>query len=121
MSSYSGQSPRRTSDASPSSPTRLHWPSRDLREHEAEGQVGVQIPFLSAPTTLGARTFGLVVGRAKFNIFGVRTEELIKDRPELAAVIRPLLAARKAIEEQIGDLDRKVLKLARHDMQVRSF
>jgi transposase len=37
------------------------------------------------------------------------------------AVIRPLLAARKAIEEQLGDLDRKVLKLARHDRQVRSF
>ena len=51
----------------------------------------------------------------------MRTEELIEDRPELAAVIRPLLAARKAIEEQICDLDRKVLKLARHDMQVRSF
>ena len=67
------------------------------------------------------KNLGLVVGRAKFNIFGVRTEELIEDRPELAAVIRPLLAARKAIEEQIGDLDRKVLTLARHDMQVRSF
>ena len=51
----------------------------------------------------------------------MRTEELIEDRPELAAVIRPLLAARKAIEEQIGNLERKVLKLARHDMQVRSF
>ena len=46
---------------------------------------------------------------------------MIEDRPELAAVIRPLLAARKAIEEQIGNLERKVLKLARHDMQVRSF
>src|SRR5262249_11763267 len=67
------------------------------------------------------KNLGLVVGRAKFNIFGVRTEELIEDRAELAAVIRPLLAARKAIEEQICDLDRKVLKLARHDMQVRSF
>jgi transposase len=67
------------------------------------------------------KNLGLVVGRAKFNIFSVRTEELIEDRPELAAVIRPLLAARKAIEGQIGDLDRKVLKLARHDMQVRSF
>jgi transposase len=61
------------------------------------------------------------VGRAKFNVFAVRSEELIEDRPELMAVIRPLLAARKAIEEQVGDLDRKVLQLARHDMQVRSF
>jgi len=67
------------------------------------------------------KNLGLVVGRAKFNIFAVRSEELIEDRPELAAVIRPLLAARKAIEEQICDLDRKVLTLARHDMQVRSF
>jgi len=67
------------------------------------------------------KNLGLVVGRAKFNVFAVRTEELIEDRPELAAVIRPLLAARKAIEEQIGNLERKVLKLARHDMQVRSF
>jgi transposase len=41
------------------------------------------------------------------------------DRPELEAVIKPLLAARKVIEGQIADLDRKVLKLARHDVQVR--
>ena len=67
------------------------------------------------------KNLGLVIGRAKFNVFAVRTEELIEDRPELAAVISPLLAARKAIEEQVGDLDRKVLQLARHDMQVRSF
>jgi len=67
------------------------------------------------------KNLGLVIGRAKFNVFAVRTEELIEDRPELAAVISPLLAARKAIEEQVGDLDRKVLKLARHDMQVRRF
>jgi transposase len=67
------------------------------------------------------KNLGLVIGRAKFNVFAVRTEELIDNRPELVAVIRPLLAARKAIEEQVGDLDRQVLKLARHDMQVRSF
>jgi transposase len=67
------------------------------------------------------KNLGLVIGRAKFNVFAVRTQELIEDRPELVTVIRPLLAARKAIEEQVGDLDRKVLKLARHDMQVRRF
>jgi hypothetical protein len=36
-------------------------------------------------------------------------------------VIRPLLAARKAIEKQVRDLDRRVLKLARRDVQVRKF
>src|SRR5438132_5506153 len=41
--------------------------------------------------------------------------------PELMAVVRPLLKARQAIEQQTDDLDRKVLKLARYDAQVRSF
>jgi len=67
------------------------------------------------------KNLGLVIGRGKFNVFAVRTEELIEDRPELVAVIRPLLAARKAIEEQVHNLDRRVLKLARRDMQVRRF
>jgi transposase len=67
------------------------------------------------------KNLGLVIGRAKFNVFAVRAEELIEDRPELVAVIRPLLEARKAIEGQVGELDRRVLKLARHDVQVRRF
>jgi hypothetical protein len=56
----------------------------------------------------------LARGRAKFN-FTVRSEELIEDRPELMAVVRPLLKARQAIEQQTDDLDRKILKLARCD------
>ena len=67
------------------------------------------------------KNFGLVIGRAKFNVFAVRAEELIEDRPELIAVVGPLLKARKAIEQQTGDLDRKVLTLARYDAQVRRF
>src|SRR5437016_3449769 len=67
------------------------------------------------------KNVGLVIGRAKFNVFTVRAEELIEDRPELMAVVRPLLKARQAIEQQTDDLDRKVLKLARYDAQVRSF
>jgi transposase len=67
------------------------------------------------------KNLGLVIGRAKFNVFAARAEELIEDRPELIAAVGPLLAARKAIEQQVGDLDRKVLKLTRHDVQVRRF
>jgi transposase len=67
------------------------------------------------------KNLGLVIGRAKFNVFAVRAEELIEDRPELVAAVRPLLEARKAIERQIDHLDRKVLKLARHDVEVRRF
>jgi transposase len=67
------------------------------------------------------KNLGLVIGRAKFNVFAVRAEELIEDRPELIAVVGPLLKARKAIEQQTDDLDRKVLKLAHYDVQVRRF
>ena len=67
------------------------------------------------------KNLGLVIGRAKFNVFAVRAEELIEGRPELIAAIRPLLEARNAVEQQVGELDRKVMKLARHDAQVRRF
>src|SRR6202451_2225887 len=67
------------------------------------------------------KNLGLVIVRPKLNVFAVRAEELIEGRPELMAAVRPLLAARHAIERQVGDLDRKVHKLARHDVQVRRF
>src|SRR6202171_4739984 len=67
------------------------------------------------------KNLGLVIGRGTFNVFAVRAEELIEDRPELVAAIRPLLEARNAVGEQVSELDRKVIKLARQDAQVRRF
>ena len=67
------------------------------------------------------KNLGLVIGRAKFNVFATRAEELIEGRPELKAAIRPLLEARNAVGQQVGELDRKVMKLARPDAQVRRF
>src|ERR1700683_1894106 len=67
------------------------------------------------------KNLGLVIGRAKFNVFAMRAEELIENRPELIAAVRPLLVARKAIERQVDDLDRKVMWLARNNAQVRRF
>src|ERR1700739_1354133 len=61
------------------------------------------------------KNLGLVIGRAKFNVFAVRAEGLIEDRPELIAAVGPLLKARQAIDQQVADLDRKVLRLARHE------
>jgi transposase len=67
------------------------------------------------------KNLGLVIGRAKFNVFTVRAEELIEGRPELIAAIRPLLEARNAVGQQVSELDRKVMKLVRRDAQVRRF
>jgi transposase len=57
------------------------------------------------------KNLGLVIGRAKMNVFAVRAGELIQDRPELAAAAAPLLKTREVIERQIADLDRKVMRM----------
>ena len=67
------------------------------------------------------KNLGLVIGRAKMNTFKARAQELIEDKPALIAVVEPLLIAREAIAQQIADLDRKVMRLARNDAQVRRF
>src|SRR5258705_13187546 len=50
------------------------------------------------------KNLGLVIGRAKFNVFAVRAEELIEGRPELIAAIRPLLEARNASSSRSASL-----------------
>jgi len=67
------------------------------------------------------KNLGLVIGPAKMNVFALRAAELTADRPELAAAVTPLLNARVGIAQQIADLDRKVMKLARNNAQVRQF
>ena len=67
------------------------------------------------------KNFGLVIGRTKMNTFTRRAEELIDGNPALTASTGPLLTAREVIAQQIADLDRKVLRLARSDAQVRRF
>src|SRR5580693_7660791 len=58
------------------------------------------------------KNLGLVIGRAKMNVFAVRAAELADARPAVAAAVEPLLKARDAVGRQIADLDRKVLRLA---------
>src|SRR5262245_37731128 len=68
-----------------------------------------------------SRTSGSSSAGTKMNVFALRAAELTEARPELAAAVGPLLKAREAIERQIADLDRKVLRLARNDAQVQRF
>jgi transposase len=54
-------------------------------------------------------------------LFAVRAAELADNRPSLTAAVEPLLKAHEAVERQIADLDRKVLRRARNNAQVRRF
>lgn len=67
------------------------------------------------------KNLGLVIGRAKMNTFTSRAKELIEEKPALVAVVEPLLKAREVIEQQVADFDRKVMRLARSEPQVRRF
>src|SRR6202162_5180361 len=50
------------------------------------------------------KNLGLVIGRAKFNVFAVRAEGLIENRPQLVAEVRHPLEARQALEQQVEHL-----------------
>ena len=65
------------------------------------------------------KNLGLVIGRAKMNVFAERAAAFVEDRPELVAAVEPLLKTREAVERQIADLDRKAMRLARNNAQVR--
>ena len=67
------------------------------------------------------KNLGLVIGRGRRGPFVQRARELIEDKPQLRVVIEPLLKAREAVAQQISDLDRKVMRLAHNDDQVRRF
>ena len=67
------------------------------------------------------KNLGLVIGRAKMNVFARRAAELLENQPDLAVAALPLLSVRETVEQEIMDLDRKVLRLARRSTQVRRF
>jgi hypothetical protein len=53
------------------------------------GQAIGRIEILPDPLALARllKNLGLVIGRAKMNVFAVRAAELTQDRPELAAAV----------------------------------
>lgn len=67
------------------------------------------------------KNLGLLIGTARGKAFHARVQDLAEGKPHLAVAVLPLLETRNKIVDQIAELDRKVLMLARNDKQVRSF
>ncbi len=61
------------------------------------------------------RNFGLKVGMVGTVKFEARIRELVADHPDLAAIVKPLLIARRVLREQLGVLHRQLLEIVRHD------
>jgi transposase len=96
---------------------------KDLDSHAVKALLVSRALLVKIKRDLENQIRGLLknLGPAKMNAFALRAAELIENRPELAVAVTPLLIARVAIEQQIADLDRKVMKLARSNAQVRQF
>jgi transposase len=61
------------------------------------------------------RNFGLKVGMVGAAKFEARIRELVKNLPDLAVLIEPLLAVRRVLREQTAVLHRRLLAIARDD------
>ena len=61
------------------------------------------------------RNFGLKVGMVGTVKFEARIRELVAHHPDLAAIVEPLLIARRVLREQLGVLHRQLLEIVRHD------
>ena len=61
------------------------------------------------------RNFGLKVGVVRTVKFEARIRELVKNLPDLAALIEPLLIVRRTLREQFCILHRRLLAVVRDD------
>ena len=61
------------------------------------------------------RNFGLKVGMVGASKFEARIKVLVEDKPDLAALVEPLLIVRRTLREQISILHGRLLAIVRHD------
>src|SRR5512138_313554 len=61
------------------------------------------------------RNFGLKVGTVGAVKFEARIKQLVKNLPDLATLVEPLLVVRRVLREQIAVLHRRLLAIARDD------
>jgi len=62
---------------------------------------------------------GLVIGKAGGNVFRRRAEELVGEHGLLQEAVRPLLEIREVVSRETAGLYRKILSLARNDVDSR--
>ncbi len=93
--------------------------------HAGRHLVGARAQLVGMATDLSnqirslLRTFGLrITGRAG-GTFEAKVREQITDRPEVAAVAEPLLAAWRPMRDQIAALDRKLIEAAKSNATCR--
>jgi transposase len=98
---------------------------KSLASHRARALLGARAQLVGMATQLsnhirGAlKTFGLLPGAMRGLRFDRRVEALISDRPDIAVIVQPLLAAWRELRAQIGTFDKAVRALVRDDKVCR--
>lgn len=65
------------------------------------------------------KNLGLVVGKGRGNVFRRRVEQLLSDNDRLSAAVLPLLHVREKIGRKVAELSKKLLAMARDNVDVR--
>jgi transposase len=98
---------------------------KSFASHAVRHLVGARAQLMGVAVDLSnqvrstLKTFGLMAGKGAGRAFALRVGELLEGRPTLAAIIEPLLAAWRAVREQIATLDRRLIDLAKGDPNCR--
>jgi len=65
------------------------------------------------------KNLGLIVGKARGNVFHKRVEELLSKNDRLSVAILPLLQVREKVASEVADLSKKLLTVARNNEDIR--
>jgi transposase len=93
--------------------------------HRTRALLGARAQLVGITTRLSnhirgvLKTFGMLPGAMRGAPFDRRVETLLADRDEVAAIVRPMLTARRQLREQIAVFDKAVRTLAKNDPTCR--
>src|SRR5271157_1272559 len=88
--------------------------------HRARALLGARLQLVGMVTKLSnhirgvLKTFGMLPGSVRGRSFAERVEVLIAERPDIAPIVRPMLAAWSKLREQIAAFD-KAIRVAVRD------
>jgi transposase len=101
----------------------VHVKSYDA--HRLRAALGARMQLVNMVTELSnhvrgvLKVFGIVVEGARGSVFADRVEALVADRPEVAAVVRPILDAWRGLRRQVAAYDVALRAEAKGRREVR--
>ena len=93
--------------------------------HQLRAVLGARAQLVTMTTRISnhiggvMKIFGLVVMNATKTTFAARVEELVADRPEVEAIVGPMLATWRHLRGQITTFDKQLMAIARSQPECR--